>query len=135
MELPLSETKIMRTLQVAASKAGMRLFRNNVGQAWTGKKIESAHGGQRTVTIYPGDVIIRCAHPIKFGLCEGSHDLIGWRTRVITLDMVGLPVAIFTTREIKTASGKISKEQQYFMDAVNAAGGDAKVSRSLDELL
>lgn len=36
--------------------------------------------------------------------------------------------------EVKTLSGKLSKEQQAFIDDINAAGGFAAVVRSLDDL-
>ncbi len=50
-----SETPLRKSIQVAATRAGARLFRNNVG------KLQDATG--RWVT---------------FGLCVGSCDLIGW---------------------------------------------------------
>ena len=51
----MTEADIMRQIQLAATKLGARLFRNNVGMATTNT----------------GSVI-------RFGLAVGSADLIGW---------------------------------------------------------
>jgi hypothetical protein len=79
-----------------------RLFRNNVGLATT------ANG-----------------HTIRYGLCKGSSDLIGWTSITITPDMVGKKIAIFTAVELKTKHVKLSPEQANFIAQVNAAGGIA----------
>lgn len=72
------ESSIMRRVQVMASKLGARIFRNHVGMGWTGATTQPSHA--ITVTVYPGDVVIRNARPLKSGLCVGSSDLIGWKT-------------------------------------------------------
>jgi hypothetical protein len=46
-------------------------------------------------------------------LCKGSADLIGYRTITITPDMVGQQVAVFTSIEVKTPTGRIRPEQQH----------------------
>jgi hypothetical protein len=43
--------------------------------------------------------------------------------------MVGKPVAIFTSIEVKTETGKIREGQIEFSDAVNKAGGIAGIVR------
>jgi hypothetical protein len=43
--------------------------------------------------------------------------------------MVGTKVAVFTAVEVKTESGKVSKEQQNFINNVNRAGGIGKITR------
>ncbi len=84
-----------------------KLFRNNVGMATlkNGKKI-------------------------KFGLCTGSSDLIGWTTKRITLDMIGKDVAVFTAIEVKTGKGKVSEKQRNFLLQIIKDGGLAGVARS-----
>ena len=90
----------------------MRLHRNNTGT------LRDANG-----------------RPVQFGLAKGSADLIGWTTRTITPDMVGQRVAVFTSIEVKTATGRVSTEQRQWLEAVQAAGGIAGVARSVDDAL
>ena len=77
----------------------------------------------------------RNGRPVQFGLAKGSADLIGWRTRLITEDMVGQQVAVFTSIEVKSATGRLRPEQQQWLDAVQKAGGIAGVVRSVDDAL
>ena len=68
---------------------------------------------------------------MQFGLCKGSADLIGWTSRTITEEMVGQQVAVFTSIEVKTPTGRVRPEQQQWLDAVAKAGGIAAVARSV----
>lgn len=114
------------------SNIGARIFRNNVALAWTGNKV--VHIKQKTtIMLDNGDVIIRGARPIHAGLCEGSSDYIGFFPTIITDDMVGKKVAIFTACEVKTKIGRVSEKQKIFIDVVKSAGGIAFVARSDDE--
>ena len=45
--------------------------------------------------------------------------------------MVGEQVAIFTSIEVKTPTGRVRPEQQQWLAAVQAAGGIAAVARSV----
>jgi hypothetical protein len=99
------------------------LFRNNVGLAYTGDVKRHASG---TITI-------ENARPIKFGLCPGSSDLIGWTTIQITPEMVGRSVAVFTAIEVKSATGRASKKQKNFIKRIHDCGGIAGIARSLDD--
>lgn len=106
--MAVEETNIANRLRAEASARGDRLFRNNRGKFRT-------MDGLRTV---------------EAGLsAKGSSDLIGWTRVKITPDMVDSEIAVFTAVEVKTSKGKISKEQQDFIDAVNAAGGIGKIVR------
>jgi hypothetical protein len=62
---------------------------------------------------------------IVFGLCKGSSDLIGWTIKN--------SIAVFTAIELKTTTGRASKEQLLFIDAVNKAGGIAGIVRSEED--
>ena len=73
--------------------------------------------------------------PVSFGLCKGSADLIGWTTLTITPQMVGQQIAVFTSIEVKAATGRIRPEQQQWLNAVQAAGGIAGVARSVGEAM
>lgn len=85
------------------------------------------------VRIEPGDVVLRHARPLAAGLCVGSTDLIGIRTVQITPDHVGTKIGQFCAPEAKTPTGRISAEQQNFMDFINHAGGVAGVFRSPED--
>jgi hypothetical protein len=103
-----SEQTIQQHIRLACSSGNCRLFRNNTGT------LKDANG-----------------RPVQFGLCKGSADLIGWTTHTITPEMVGTQVAVFTSIEVKTATGRLRPEQQQWLDAVHAAGGIAGVARSV----
>lgn len=64
--------------------------------------------------------------PIMLGwLADGSPDWIGYHTTVVTPSMVGQRVAIFVGLEAKRpdGTGKVSKEQEAFLNALKDAGG------------
>ena len=58
---------------------------------------------------------------------DGGHDLIGWRSIIVTPEMIGQRIAIFTSVETKKPGHKTEKKrlenQTDFRDAVLAAGG------------
>lgn len=67
---------------------------------------------------------------VRYGLCQGSADLIGYRTVTITPDMVGQRIAVFAAIEVKDR-GKPTPEQLRFLEVVRAAGGLAGIARSV----
>ena len=107
-----TEQQIQQQIRLQCSRGPVRLHRNNTGT------LRDANG-----------------RPVQFGLCKGSADLIGWTTRTITPDMVGQQVAVFTSIEVKTATGRLRPEQQQWLDAVQSAGGIAGVARSVEDAL
>jgi hypothetical protein len=106
----LTEQQIQQHIRLALSRGPVRLYRNNTGT------LRDQHG-----------------RPVQFGLAVGSADLIGWTTRTITPDMVGQQVAVFTSIEVKSASGRLRPEQRQWLEAVQAAGGIAGVARSVED--
>jgi hypothetical protein len=108
---------------LAASKAGAKIFRNNTGQGWVGQ----------SKRLSDGSVLILNPRPLYAGLCIGSSDLIGWTSRVITPDMLGERVAIFTAVEVKSGT-RPSAEQLKFIEAVRIAGGIAGIARTPQEV-
>ena len=107
-----SEQTIQQHIRLACSIGNCRLFRNNTGT------LRDQHG-----------------RPVQFGLCKGSADLIGWTSRTITPEMVGQQIAVFTSIEVKSSSGRVKPEQQQWLNAVQAAGGIAGVARSVGEAM
>ena len=107
-----SEQSIQQHIRIACSTGDTRLFRNNTGT------LRDQHG-----------------RPVSFGLCKGSADLIGWKQVTVTPEMVGQQVAVFTSIEVKTPTGRIRPEQQAWLETVQAAGGIAGVARSVEDAL
>ena len=106
----MTEQQIQQHIRLTCSTGSTRLFRNNTGT------LRDQHG-----------------RPVSFGLAKGSADLIGWRTVTVTPEMVGQQVAVFTSIEVKTATGRLRPEQQQWLDAVQDAGGIAGVARSVSD--
>jgi len=123
----MKEPELIKQIQLRASKLGARLFRNSVGKGWQGK----AHRIEReeTYRLYKGDVIIRKARRVEYGLCIGSADTVGWIPVKITEDMVNQTFAIFFAAEVKARGTRVTKEQQDFITAVNLSGGRACIIR------
>ena len=64
----------------------------------------------------------RTGRLVTFGLARGSADLMGWRTITVTADMVGQRLAVFTSVEVKTPTGRVRPDQTAWLTAVQAAG-------------
>ncbi len=116
-----SETDIQSLSLVAMSKHAT-MFRNNVGVAVV--KPDRCPSCRKKIPIL---------RRIRYGLCEGSSDTVGWKSVTITEEMVGEKVAVFCGAEIKTPTGKATLEQMNFVTRVNAAGGRAGFARSPEE--
>ncbi len=74
---------------------------------------------------------------VNAGLGKGSSDLIGWTPTIVTMDMVGDTVAVFTAIEVKVP-GAYTKptrlaEQESFIAAVRRDGGFAGFADSVDQ--
>ena len=109
-----AETTLQQQIRLAVGiNPEVRIFRNQVGS------LPDPRSG-RLVT---------------FGLARGSADLIGWRTITVTQAMVGTRLAIFTSIEVKTPTGRVSSFQQSWLEAVLAAGGIAIIARSVPDAL
>lgn len=104
----------MNQIMLALSEAGCLVWRNETALAWAG----------RVVHREAGIVTISGASAIACGLCVGSADLIGIA-----------PGGRFLAIEVKTSTGRPSKEQTRFIAAVARAGGVAGIARSVDEAL
>ena len=77
----------------------------------------------------------RTGRLVTFGLAKGSGDLIGWRTITIGPEHVGQRIAVFTSIEVKTPTGRLTPQQQAWLQAVLAAGGIAGIARSVSDAL
>ena len=117
-----NEQNVQKLIMLAASKAGAKVFRNNVAMAWVGVSRRLSDGSMH----------IQNPRPLEAGLCVGSSDLIGWKSVTITPDMIGKTLAVFVAIEVK-AGTKPSPEQLTFIENVRRAGGIAGIARSPEE--
>lgn len=108
------ETKIQRLIMLKLSEVGCLVWRNETGSAHVGKVIYK-RGNQ---------VTLDNAQMLPFGLCKGSSDIVGIA-----------PDGRFLALEVKTATGRASKEQVNFIEQVKAKGGIAGIARSPYEAL
>ena len=104
-----SEHDIQREIEMKMNTRNSRVFRNNVGSYKTDKGW------------------------IKFGLMQGSGDLIGWETVEITPEMVGSKIARFLSIEVKRENGRLSHEQEVWKNMVNGSGGRAIVAKKIED--
>lgn len=72
--------------------------------------------------------------PVTFGLCPDSPDLIGFKSVVITPEMVGQRVAIFLGVEVKTQKGRLSAGQRKFLAMLEQHGAIAFVARGEEDV-
>jgi hypothetical protein len=102
----MSESNALKRLFNTAAAYNTWLFRNNVG-------------GYRDSQ----------GRFIRYGLCPGSADAIGWTEVTITQEDVGRVVAVFTAYETKSKRGQVRPDQESFLRAVAASGGIAGIVR------
>lgn len=118
------ESNIQKSILLAAGPTGCRLFRINAGSGWTGKVTYNKDG---SITIH---------NPRPFhGATTGYADLTGFTPVVITPELVGQTLAVFTAIECKSPTGKPTPEQINFIEQIRKAGGRAGIARSADEAL
>jgi hypothetical protein len=109
----MNEQQIQQNIRLSMSEMGFKIFRNNCGayKDSTGRLV-------------------------RYGLANpGGSDLIGFKPTVITPEMVGKTVAIFTAIEVKTPTGKPTPEQLHFVQRVKDLGGIAGIARSVDDVI
>lgn len=102
---------MLRRLLNTAAQYRAWLFRNNTGA------YKDAHG-----------------RLVRYGLCRGSSDAIGWTELDIEPADVGRTVAVFTAYETKSTRGRLTSEQVAFLDAVRRSGGIAAEVREGDDI-
>lgn len=108
------EATIQNQIRMMASmqKLGI-LFRANVGEGWTGERI---------VRNADGSITIHKPRRLKTGLPVGFSDLFG-------VNNDGRAVFI----EVKSATGRLKKEQNNFLKRMAAMGAAAGVARSEED--
>lgn len=109
------ETKLMRRIMLDLTAAGCLVFRNETAGAYVGKVI---HKDARIVTLANAQLM-------TFGLAVGSADIIG----------IHKATGRFLAFEVKTPTGRATKEQLNFIEQVRAANGVAGIVRSTQDAL
>ena len=104
-----NEAYVQNKIRLAIGSGDVRLFRNNTGA-----------------------LLDMQGRLVKFGLCKGSSDLIGFRSITITPDMVGQKIAVFSAIEVKD-KGKATVDQKNFINIINNAGGYAGVAKNVND--
>jgi len=109
-----SEKRIEQEILLALSKQGSRLWKNSVGMGYT-----------------------KDGQPFRYGLGNGSSDIIGITPTVITQDMVGKTVGVFTAIEVKKARTGYgaSDKQQAFIEMVRSLGGFAGIGYDVESAM
>ena len=111
---------------MAASKVGATMFRINVGTGWT---------GNGTTKHKNGDITLKNARPFTTGVPRGYSDLSGYKSVVITPDMVGKTIGVAVFAEVKTETGRIRDEQVNFIEQAKRKGCIAGVVRSVEDFI
>lgn len=109
---PALESDVQRRIMLAAP-ANVRLFRNQVGT-----------------------YLLPDGRTISSGMGKSTSDLVGWRTEVITPEMVGQSIARFVVCEVKRVGYRMdnrARRQQHFIEVVIAAGGAGVMASSVEE--
>ena len=70
---------------------------------------------------------------VTFGLSPGSPDLVGWKSVVVTPEMIGQRLAVFVGVEVKMPGEKPRDDQAHWLGQLGQAGGVAGVATSVAE--
>ena len=111
---------LRKTVLIEASKIdGVRLFPNPVGMATAGKVVKHFTQDGKSYAL------IENPRPVKFGLAQGTSDLIGYKTEKIG----SVIIPRFLCVEIKVGEDNLKPEQRNWIDVVTGCGGIAGVVR------
>ncbi len=124
----MSETETLKKVMLKlGAKNWIKIWRNNTGQAWQGKRFGLKRGTRvfdemgRPIIVEPGDIMIRGAHPVNFGL-TGSGDIAG----------IIAPKGIVIYIETKYGRYKQTEQQKRFAKMIQDMGGIYIVARDPD---
>jgi hypothetical protein len=119
----MGESALYPLIRERATKLGHRLWRMNTGMAWVGSAMIKATARQ-TVTLEPGDVVLRQARPFHGG-SKGMLDLFGFTVRD------GVPV--YTEGDAKAPGGRVRPEQAQRIEMLLSHGAIAGIWHDADQ--
>lgn len=125
-----NSNQLTAEIRLLASKVGARLFRRNTGMGWIGRSKKFTKREQ--IWVSPGDVLIAQARPFHAGEV-GQYDTYGWKSVVITPDMVGQRVAVHVEIEVKFGNDRESTEQKSWGAFCAQQGVRVGVARTLGD--
>lgn len=99
------------------------LFPNPVGKGYVGK----------CVSFKNGVAVIENARIVDFGLFPGSPDDVGWRSIIVTPDLVGKRIAIAVGFEYKKKKGQRRKKQKDTIKKMQEWGCIAAFIEGIDD--
>lgn len=121
----MSEAETLKKVMLKlGAKNWLKIWRNNTGQAWQGKRFGLKRGTRvvdemgRSIVVEPGDIMIKGAHPVNFGLA-GSGDIAG----------IIAPAGIMIYIETKYGRYKQTEQQKRFAKMIQDMGGIYIVAR------
>lgn len=121
----MAETETLKKVMLKlGAKNWIKIWRNNTGQAWQGKRFGLKRGTRVvdemgcTIVVEPGDILIKGAHPVNFGLA-GSGDIAG----------IIAPAGIMIYIETKYGRYKQTEQQKRFAKMIQDMGGIYIVAR------
>ena len=121
----MAETETLKKVMLKlGAKNWIKIWRNNTGQAWQGKRFGLKRGTRvvdemgRTIVVEPGDILIKGARPVNFGLA-GSGDIAG----------IIAPAGIMIYIETKYGRYKQTEQQKRFAKMIQDMGGIYIVAR------
>lgn len=114
------ESAVTSHVRLAAAQLGVTLWRNNCGGFYddTGRFVRYGLGSEAKLA---------------------SSDFIGIRPVLITPEMVGNVIGVFTAVEMKAENWRFNKndnhllQQKHFIDIVNSNGGMAGFATNVDD--
>lgn len=119
------EHEIQNAIRVEISAQRLAtLFRANVGEAWTGNKVDR---------LPDGSVRIWGARRFSTGLPQGFPDLFGLRSVEITPDKIGQKIAAFAFIEVKQPGKRPTAAQQNMIEFLRRQGAIGGVAHSPGE--
>jgi hypothetical protein len=125
-----ASTNLAREIALAVSRLGAVLWRNNSGTAWMGESIRASR--PTAVVMQPGDVLVRAARRVDFGVGDGGSDQVGFTPFPVA---GGLVLPVWTEVEEKTGSGRLRPNQRTHLAGVARHGGLAIVARTVEDAL
>lgn len=127
------ESDIQNAIRLALNPYG-RFFRINTGSGWTGNDIKQiARDGM--IRVQAGDVVISHARPFSTGTPPGFSDVIGAVPLTVTREHIGRRIAVFSTIEVKTKTGRVEPEQTNFLDVMSGLGCMSGIARSPEDAI